>query len=299
MNCHFTYVDNYKRDDLRQGDLLRITDDLSSVLKKYHPHYLKSDYIYFLVLSQSCDLVRREGRPCNANYISLAAVRPFDVVIQRKVQSIQKEEFEKKAGICRLNRKSKIEDFTRKVLNNNHNEFFYLHEDNELGLPEPCCAFLRLSIALRSSEHYEKCIDAKFLELTDEFRAKLGWLVGNLYSRVGTMDWTPDYKTNEEFKKIVNDILERQFVWFPIEVVTSLKKKIEREHIDISSLEPDKIQELALDIQIPTKEEKKKTVLKSIKRILAKSEVLAEGVDVDNLLFKIENDPVFKSNIKY
>ena len=105
MSCHFTYVDNYKRDDLRQGDLLRITDDLSSVLKKYHPHYLKSDYTYFLVLSQSCDLVRREGRPCNANYISLAAVRLFDVVIKREVQSIQKEEFEKKAGICRLNKR--------------------------------------------------------------------------------------------------------------------------------------------------------------------------------------------------
>ena len=298
MDCHFTYSKDFIHDDLRQGDLLRITDEISAVLKKYHPHYLKPDYIYFLVLTQSCDLVRRDGKPCNAKYISLAAVRPFDVVIGREVQSIQTEEFERKAGICRINKRPKIESFTKTLLNNNHKEFFYLHEDNEIGLPESCCAFLRLSIAFRSPEQYEKCLSAKFLELTEEFRAKLGWLVGNLYSRVGTMDWTPYYKTNEEFNNLVNDILERKFVWFPPEVVTALKKQINREKLDVSAFAPEQIHEKALSIHIPSQEEKKKTVLKSIRRILTKSKALVDGVDLENLLFKIENDPTFKSNIK-
>lgn len=298
MSCHFTYEENLTGGDLQQGDVLKITDDLSSVLKKYHPHYLKPDYVYFIVLTQSCDLVRREGSHCHAKYISLAAVRPFDMVIRREVESMQQEVFEKKAGICRANKRTKIEEFIKKVLNNNHNEYFYLHEDDVLGLSEPCCAFLRLSIALRSSENYKKCLDAKFLQLAEEFKAKLGWLVGNLYSRVGTMDWTPDYKTKEEFNNIVGEILDRKFRWLDSEIVNYFKKQIEREHIDISSLEPAEILELAHKIEIPTKEDKKKAVLNNIKRILLKSSVLAEGVDVDKLLNKIEYDAVFLSSIK-
>ncbi|WP_419660489.1 hypothetical protein Dvar_08500 [Desulfosarcina variabilis str. Montpellier] len=298
MSCHFTYVKDPDKSNLCQGDVLRVTEDISSVLKRYHPHYFKSDYIYFIVLTQSCDLVRRDGKTCSAKYITLASVRPFDVVLNREVKKIQSEEFEIKSGICRSNRRNTIESFTTQLLNNNQKEFFYLHEDDDLKFPEPCCAFLRLSIALRANDHYDKCLDAKHLQLTEEFRAKLGWLVGNLYSRVGTMDWVPDYKTKEEFKEIVNSILESQYAWFQPDVVTALKKQIESKKINVSGLNAEDIKKMALEVQIPTKEEKKKTVLKSIGKILSRSKVLVDDVDIDQLLFKIESDPTFKSNIK-
>lgn len=294
MSCHFTYVEDIDKGQLLQGDLLCITEELRSVLEKYHPHYLKDDYRYFLVLTQSCDLVKRENRPYNANYITLAAVRPFDLVLRREAESIQPEEFEKKARICRSNKKSKLIDFIRKVLNNNENEFFYLHDDDQLGLSEPHCAFLRLSIALRTSEHYDKCLTAKFLQLKEEFRAKLGWLVGNLYSRIGTRDWTPE----TDFKKLVDDIIDHKFVWFSPEVVTALKKQIDQEQIDISTLDPETIQELALKIQIPSKKEKKDAVLESIKNIITNSNVLVTDANIEDLLYKIDKDPVFKSVVK-
>ncbi len=298
MVCHFTYSNNFDKHSLQQGDLLKITDDISSVLKKYHPHYSKSDYKYFLVVTQSCDLVIRDGKSCNANYIQLAAVRPFDVVIGREVESIQKEEFEKIAGICKSNKRSKIEEFVKRILNNNNGEYFYLHEDDQLGLSEPYCAFLRLSIALRSSEHYQKCLDAKFLQLKEEFKAKLGWLVGNLYSRVGTQDWTPDFKTNDEFNKIISEILERQFVWVDHEIVKHLHEHIKKNKIDVHSIGPETIKDLALNMKFPKKEDKKEAVLKNIKKILMKSNTLNDGADIDSVLDLIKNDAVFTANIK-
>jgi hypothetical protein len=296
---HFTYLESFERDNLRQGDLLRITSELSKILRKTHPNYLKDDYKYFLVLTQSCDLLRRDGKPCNAKYISLAAVRPFDLVIQREASLIQRESFEKKGGICRLNRKSKLIDFMNKLLNNNHKEFFYLHEEAELGLKESCCAFLRLSIAFRSSEHYENCLESKFIELTDEFRAKLGWLVGDLYSRIGTRDWADYYNlTKKDFKRKVDDILKNKFVWFEPEIMDELKKYFHDNQVNLESLNEDEIKKIAFDIQLPAKEEKKKIVLKSIERILSTSKALAKGTDIEKLLLKIEDDAIFKSNIK-
>lgn len=50
-------------------------------------------------------------------------------------------------------------------------------------------AYLKVSIPLKSGEHYDKCLKAKRIELADEFKAKLGWLIGDMYSRVGTTDW--------------------------------------------------------------------------------------------------------------
>ena len=40
-----------------------------------------------------------------------------------------------------------------------------------------------------SDSCYDACLEARVLALSEEFRAKLGWLVGHIYSRVGTQDW--------------------------------------------------------------------------------------------------------------
>lgn len=87
--------------------------------------------------------------------------------------------------------KSKATDFLTRIFNNNEPGYFYLDsEDTELSCD--CVAFLNLSIALKADLHFEKCLAAKVAQLTSTFQAKLGWLVGQMYSRVGTEDFARD-----------------------------------------------------------------------------------------------------------
>ena len=79
-NIHFTYKPEPDMETLCQGDVLEITEELSMVLKNVHPYFLNGQYKFFMVLSQSCNLVRRNGKSCKTPYITLEqleAIRIF------------------------------------------------------------------------------------------------------------------------------------------------------------------------------------------------------------------------------
>jgi len=218
---HFTYA--RPAGDLAQGDLVLKTDAIRQLLEKVHPHYLKDDYTHLLVLTQSCDLVRRNGQPCKSRYISLAAVRPLSLVIQREVGRYQ-DEFAAEAGVCSKRVQNLLEQFVERLLNNNEDEYFYLEKDLGLGFAEASCAFLRLSVAVRAEEHYEKLLEARTLSLTDVFQAKLGWLVGKMYSRVGTPDWVPDHTNETEFKRTIQEVLGGVVRWVEEDQLKAARK---------------------------------------------------------------------------
>ena len=89
MATHYVYEDpNLK--ELMQGDVLRRTSELVAILQQFHPHYASHpDYKCFMVLTQSCDLVRRNGDPPSSPYITLAAVRPVEEVLWREAAKEQ------------------------------------------------------------------------------------------------------------------------------------------------------------------------------------------------------------------
>jgi hypothetical protein len=198
--------------DLAQGDILAKSGDLKEVIRSVHPFFLKDDYTHFIVLTQSCDLVRRGEKRCKVRYITLAAVRPLSRVVEREIERYQSD-FERLAEVCSQTGKARVEQFLERLLNNNAPEFFYLHEEPALGFPESACAFLNLPISLRASQHYDTCMRSRLLSLTDVFQAKLGWLTGNIYSRVGTPDWVPDHISKEDFSGRISDILDRMCRW--------------------------------------------------------------------------------------
>ncbi len=72
------------------------------------------------------------------------------------------------------------------------------------------------------SDHYELMRDARCGRLQSEFANKLGWLVGNLYSRVGTPDWPKD-----ELKKKIKKCLELdgKTEWIPENALQHIKKE--------------------------------------------------------------------------
>src|SRR4051794_9957527 len=190
--AHFTY-NSPDALSLRQGDLIRRTDEVFRIISEIHPYFASESYNYFLLLTQSCDLQRRDGNKCKSRYITIAAVRSLQECLKREALPLLSTNIENKTGnILDEKNRSKLRDILEKLLNNNHPDYFYLHQSVEYGLTDSCVAFLRVSIALRAELHYDLLLNAKVLELKDEFKAKLGWLVGNLYSRVGTEDWVPN-----------------------------------------------------------------------------------------------------------
>jgi hypothetical protein len=62
-------------------------------------------------------------------------------------------------------------------------------------------------------------MDARSISLKPTVQNKLGWLTGNMYSRVGTEDWTPENVSEDQFKEIIDEILDLNFVWIEDEVL--------------------------------------------------------------------------------
>ena len=206
---HFTYADS-GNPDLEQGDILRRSEALVELLDEVHPHYKDPKNKYFIVLTQSCDMVRRDGGLCGARYITIAAVRPFVSAYQREIEQNRLPHIEGMPAVpvCDDRAKNRIAQFLQRLLNNNESYYFFLKREPTMGFPEDCCAFLRLSIAIKTNLHYEKLIAARTLRLSEPFKAKLGWLVGQIYSRVGTQDWDPD-----ELNSFVIETLKAGAYW--------------------------------------------------------------------------------------
>jgi len=291
---HFTYKEPVFT-QLQQGDILKKTDDIKTLLKIVHSHYLKDDYLFFLVLTQSCDLERRASGACKAPYITLAAVRPLELLLEREMKQYQVQHNLAKGKIIDRSFYAKLASFTEKLLNNNATEYFYLHEDAGMGFGESCVAFLRLSIAIKTKEHYETCLKAKILELDDTFKAKLGWLVGNIYSRVGTQDWVPKVvPSNSAFTKRIKKILDEHCFWIDVaEFESELQKKYSKE--EINRLDPEKLLQLANEISIPSKEDK---LIAKLENMLQEKFKTVDATTIKDLVFQLRNDPEIKAILK-
>lgn len=84
-------------------------------------------------------------------------------------------------------------------------------------------AFLSLSVPIKSQLHYEKCLKARIAQLREVFRAKLGWLAGDIYSRVATPDWAPKNLSDKDFNSIIETLIEEQAWWVDDKLLTKLK----------------------------------------------------------------------------
>jgi hypothetical protein len=284
---HFTYLPPTTA-DLQQGDLLARTTDLDAVLTAIHPHYRKDDYTHFVVLTQSCDLVRRDARRCKARYTTIAAVRPLRLVLEREIATYQ-DAVERRAALCSAEHRDRLARLLEQLLNNNNAEYFYLEPEAAVGLHEPSCAFLRLSIALRSSEHYDKLLAARKLSLTDVFQAKLGWLVGNMYSRVGTDDWVPDHATDETFKARIDDILEQVVMWVDAERLRTGKRTLP------ADADADTIRSHIQGVSIPKRKER---VVEAVLRVLGEDGVITDPAVQRRVRNRLINDPIVSRDLR-
>jgi len=111
--------------------------------------------------------------------------------------------------------KIKAIQLLQRILNQNEQALglFYLHPLNDeedsatpLVICEACVCLLRVSVALRA-QHYDVLREARCARLDSQFQHKLGWLVGYIYARIGTDDWTRDKETQREMEKQIKQLL--------------------------------------------------------------------------------------------
>ena len=276
---HFTYSEADPQ-NLMQGDVLQRTDALNDILAEVHPHfYHHPKNAFFMVLTQSCDLVRRHEGTCKAPYITIAPVRSIDVVLERYFQQHDAASIRSDLPVRGQKTQSRAAEFLQRVFNNNEPGFFYLEKEDSV-LSQDCAAFLNLSIAIKADLHFQKCLDAKVLQLKDAFQAKLGWLVGQLYSRVGTEDWPSTALT-----KKVRAALSDAAIWVEDVKLLPLEGKFQQ----MAALDPN-VMLSSEDIQravkaMPTK---KQEVMAAASKII--TEVVKDPGTAELLARRLEND---------
>ena len=196
-----------KLSDLNQGDIIKPIESVRQIFSEVHKHFLDPKYNAFLVLTQTCDLVRRKGK-CRTNYINLAVVRPLeDVLISLLENTCRKVKVSGylATGIYEEETKQLAEMLLGRIFNQNEQSFglFFLSESVDTQIEHPSVALLQVSIALRAKEHYDTLVRARSGRLSPPFQSKLGWLIGNLFSRIATPDWP---KT--KLKEMIEETLE-------------------------------------------------------------------------------------------
>jgi hypothetical protein len=246
---HWTYKDKPSA-DLEQGDLLEKTSYiLDKVLKPYHPYYAEHpDNILFIVLTQSCDLVRRDGG-CKSEYLALAPVRPLRVILEREFADQIRNTGTSSQAYAAMSTQARYRDFLAKVFNNNYPKYFFLQSQPDRGLAEDMCAVLPLSISIKE-EHYDECIKARKLQLDDAFQAKLGYLIGQQYAKVGTRDWD-----DEEINTKVGEIIQKTAVWVPDADMAPLAKSVTEFQEQNQGAPVDALKLNALITKLPTKKD--------------------------------------------
>ncbi len=217
---HWTYKEPPFDPDLEQGDILSCSDYITTILQKYHPYYADHPLNdFFIVLTQSCDLTRRNNE-IKTPYVTLAPVRPLRAIIERESNRYLRNVKPGAKPFATVQDKNRLEEFLERIFNNNNPRYFFLERQPDMQLPEDMCAVLSLGISIKA-EHYEECLKARILQLKPAFQAKLGWLVGHSFSRVATNDWT-----DESLRAKTEQTLNKAAVWLNDDVVRHLERRV-------------------------------------------------------------------------
>jgi len=221
-----------------QGDILWPSAELRDLFGEVHPHFRDPRYIAFIITTQSCDLVRRKGKLCKAECINLAVIRDLESCLSQFFDSVCEKV---SPGVYLKGSRIEAYQLLARILNQNEQALglFYLHPDTDtIGISDYAVALLRVAIALRAKEHYELLQGARRGRLTGQFRNKLGWLVGNLYSRVGTPDWTDQEDGEKKLNQLIKSLIDSDlYTWVSKSMINAAQKA----GICIDDMSPDKV----------------------------------------------------------
>lgn len=237
---HWTFGKIEPDDSLAQGDIIHPKDELSALLREVHPWFDKGKYIGFIVATQTCDLKIRSNDKCGTRHITLAPIRSLDVVLANLLDEtcdgIGEQVYYKK---CKQDARRLI----GRIINQNETALglFYLHADPESGIAVPSVATLRIKLSIRRSG-YDALRNARAGRLKPEFQARLGCMIGELYSRVAVEDWAATQERKDQQKEIVDGFIDgpqlrNQPLWVDSKTARAAAKSIDIAAIPRENLE--------------------------------------------------------------
>jgi hypothetical protein len=288
MPSHWTYASSCAPDnDLQQGDILAVSKELQDLFHEVHPHFCDPKYLAFIILTQSCDLMRHNGM-CSVRYINVAAVRSLSACLTTLLDTVCEP---LTPGIYSEADRNKAQLLLDRIFNQNELKLglFYLFPDADVGIVEDAIAFLRVSVAFRV-DHYDLIRRSRSGRLTSEFANKLGWLAGNLFDRVGTpRDWT-----KEELNTMARSYLLSDNELAPVWLGNHILKHFKGKGIDPAKLTREKLLEANVG-KIPRP--KDIGILQVIKTV---AEVIPsmEQQTLIKLETHLKNDPILTSTFR-
>jgi hypothetical protein len=235
-------------DNLRQGDILQLDPALKEVLS-LAPHLETSSHV--VVITQCCDLVKERSKTdfVKADFIALAPTISLSMIVSIQLAKRQSP-VARKQHVCASSKKQELQKFLRDLLNNNNHSFLYLCPEANFEIFDDLCALLRQPLTLRATpENYVKCLRSRVVSLDGLWRAKLGWQVGNIYSRVGTPEWSDVHMLNQK----IETILSQECRWVNAEALQHAEQRVEA-HPELS--EPEGFRKLIEEIKVPSKVDK-------------------------------------------
>jgi hypothetical protein len=221
---HWTYRSFDATSDLEQGDLLAPTESLKALVRERAAGLRSDDSLGFMIATQSCDLVRRKRGAAVDHHISIVPVFSLRAVLPELLMTIAEPVA---PGIFPTGSKYKAKQLLERLFDQNEQKLglFYFHPDADLGLGESAVAYLRVKVPLEG-KHYAVLVDAVRGRLDPEFRAKCGWLLGNLYARAASPDWADRDGGKKQRDALIAKYLGEQIpgagpVWIEDEVIAA------------------------------------------------------------------------------
>ena len=129
------------------------------------------------------------------------------------------------------------------------------------------------------------------------FQAKLGWLTGNLYSRVGTEDWAPDNVSDAQFAEMVDDLLKRQCVWVDRKKHAVLLARL-TEAPPNRELTQEDVETILSAIPVESSIDTALSRIKEVALCNQDTAAIAQAPEFQNLLKILRNDPLFAGVLK-
>lgn len=292
------YQDIAPESGLQQGDILDKSPAILSALGKVFPEDLISKTNAFIVLTQTCDLMRRNKKPCKAKYINLATVSPLEDSIIMLLDDIcdraSLNAGSTISGIYISKDKYKAEQLIERILNQTEEDraLFYLPPQADAGIGVHSIVNLQVNAPLKV-DCYDSLVGNLKGRLKNEYQNRLGWLVGNLFSRVAI----PEFDINEK-KSIIKDFLtpkdkESGPFWISRDAITEAQsKKIEMNENEKTIRE---LYEL-LEAQKPSSSKEK--AMKRIISIIKEEEGTLSESKLQRISDRLNQDAVFGNYIR-
>jgi hypothetical protein len=157
-------------DDLEQGDIVEKRTLAPAMIG--HQDYMEQrpDFEAFCVLTQTCDLTSK--KLIQTEFITLAVVRKITNIFDQSQ--------------ARLNRTS--ERLKEIIQHRANTRFFYLYPEPAAGINDDSVVDMRVTFALHR-HHYNQIVCARKMSMNPLYTAHLGWMIGNVFSRIAMPEW--------------------------------------------------------------------------------------------------------------